>query len=488
MDVGFIVLAAIAAIATIGLVLLQMRATRISGELINKTSEAAELVARHATEISEIRESVVRLKTQFEGAQQTIDELNSTIARLEAEKSRLETAQNEIEKREALALQKVEESERRMEDWEAAKKQNIEAAKAATLESARHLSSKLLEDHKREAEEVKKSGEEEVEKTAEKLKKEFTEVVKSVASLNDQVNKNHDTLGTVWNALTNPAGVGYYSEISLENTLKSFGLQPDLDFYMRRKMAESDSGGKLIPDAVVFLPGSSLLVIDSKASKFFLELAEATGGDDEDAAYEKLANSMRLHLRGLAGKDYQTAIKKDYQQSGRGDEVARILSVMYLPNEAALEKLNHADPDFSKRAADARIIPAGPVSLSAIIGFASAEIDLGRQAANQEKIVTAVQSLLEAFEVAMRAADKTGNSIKSAAENYKKLAGSINSRLLPRAQALVKLGVKPASNKDLPRALKSYQVVASDAPDVIEGEARDISGADRLEDQSDGQD
>jgi len=372
-----------------------------------------------------------------------------------------------------------------MEDWEAAKKQNIEAAKAATLESANILSSKLLEDHKREAEEVKKSSEEEVEKTSEKLQKEFTDVVKSVASLNDQVSKNQDTLGTVWNALTNPAGVGYYSEISLENTLKSFGLQPDLDFHMRRKMAESDTGGKLIPDAVVFLPGNSLLVIDSKASKFFLELADAIDTEDEEQAYQNLANSMRQHLRGLAGKDYQTAIKKDYRQSGRGDEVGRILSIMYLPNEAALEKLSHADSDFSQKAADANIIPAGPVSLSAIIGFASAEIDLGRQAANQEKIISSVQSLLEAFEVAMRAVDRTGSSIKSAAENYKKLANSINSRLLPRAQSLVKLGVKPSSNKDLPRALKSFQVVASDTPDVIEGEAKEVGGTEQISDQSD---
>ena len=35
---------------------------------------------------------------------------------------------------------------------------------------------------------------------------------------------------------------GYYSEISLENTLKSFGLQPELDFHMRRKMAEIERG------------------------------------------------------------------------------------------------------------------------------------------------------------------------------------------------------------------------------------------------------
>jgi len=485
MDISLFIVAAVAAISTIGLIVLQLRAARINGDLNRKTTEIAELVTRHAAEVTDIREAVVQARTRLESSQETIKELNSTIEDLEAEKARLEKTRTDAEKREALAVQKVDETERRMEDWEAAKKQNIEAAKAATLESANILSSKLLEDHKREAEEVKKSSEEEVEKTSEKLQKEFTDVVKSVASLNDQVSKNQDTLGTVWNALTNPAGVGYYSEISLENTLKSFGLQPDLDFHMRRKMAESDTGGKLIPDAVVFLPGNSLLVIDSKASKFFLELADAIDTEDEEQAYQNLANSMRQHLRGLAGKDYQTAIKKDYRQSGRGDEVGRILSIMYLPNEAALEKLSHADSDFSQKAADANIIPAGPVSLSAIIGFASAEIDLGRQAANQEKIISSVQSLLEAFEVAMRAVDRTGSSIKSAAENYKKLANSINSRLLPRAQSLVKLGVKPSSNKDLPRALKSFQVVASDTPDVIEGEAKEVGGTEQISDQSD---
>ena len=380
MDISLFIVAAVAAISTIGLIVLQLRAARINGDLNRKTTEIAELVTRHAAEVTDIREAVVQARTRLESSQETIKELNSTIENLEAEKARLEKTRTDAEKREALAVQKVDETERRMEDWEAAKKQNIEAAKAATLESANILSSKLLEDHKREAEEVKKSSEEEVEKTSEKLQKEFTDVVKSVASLNDQVSKNQDTLGTVWNALTNPAGVGYYSEISLENTLKSFGLQPDLDFHMRRKMAESDTGGKLIPDAVVFLPGNSLLVIDSKASKFFLELADAIDTEDEEQAYQNLANSMRQHLRGLAGKDYQTAIKKDYRQSGRGDEVGRILSIMYLPNEAALEKLSHADSDFSQKAADANIIPAGPVSLSAIIGFASAEIDLGRQA------------------------------------------------------------------------------------------------------------
>ena len=49
----------------------------------------------------------------------------------------------------------------------------------------------------------------------------------------------------------------------------------------------------------------------------------------------------------------------------------RILSVMYLPNEGALEKLQRADPDFVAKAAKREIIPVGPAGLAGLIGFAS---------------------------------------------------------------------------------------------------------------------
>jgi DNA recombination protein RmuC len=194
---------------------------------------------------------------------------------------------------------------------------------------------------------------------------------------------------------------------------------------------------------------------------------------------------MKEHLRGLAGKDYRSAILKDYRQSGREGDVARILSVMYLPNESALEKLNHADPAFAQKAAKEGIIPAGPVSLSAIVGFASKEINLGRQAANQENIILAVQSLLESVGRAVKSIDDTGKSIKSAARHFGALTSSMNSRLLPRARKLASLGVHPANNKALPKAIKSYQLVDTEAPDIIDGEAVEINDAELLSDQRD---
>ena len=62
-------------------------------------------------------------------------------------------------------------------------------------------------------------------------------------------------------------------ETVLENTLKSFGLTAGIDFVLQQTFGSED-GSRLRPDAIVFLPADSVLVIDSKASKFLLELAQ----------------------------------------------------------------------------------------------------------------------------------------------------------------------------------------------------------------------
>ena len=59
----------------------------------------------------------------------------------------------------------------------------------------------------------------------------------------------------------------------------------------------------------------------------------------EATAQQNLARTMNQHLKALAEKDYRNAVATDSRNSGRGNEITRILSVMYLPNEGTLEKL-----------------------------------------------------------------------------------------------------------------------------------------------------
>lgn len=376
-------------------------------------------------------------------------------------------AQRRIEAETRLA-----EAERRIGDFERLKPELVQAATAAALATGRELSAQLLDDHKREAEAARQAAEERVKQHSATLVTQVNEIAKAVQELHGQLKDKGRTLDTLWRALSSPSGAGQIAELGLANTLKSFGLELGRDFVLQLTTQDED-GRKLRPDAVVFLPGNSVLVIDCKASKFLLEIAAAEGTEREAEAYRNLAATMNRHLRALAEKDYAAAVRLALRQAGRGDEIARSLSVMYLPNEAALEKLNRADPEFLMKARAAQIIPAGPAGLHCAVSLASAEINLARQVENQTRIVEGAEALLESLGVALSHAAQLGKNLKTAAESFAKFAGSINQRVLPRAKKLGQLGLQPG--KPLPGNLPLYSVTGRD--DLIEGEAEEVREA-----------
>src|SRR5258708_8870862 len=247
---------------------------------------------------------------------------------------------------------------------------------------------------------------------------------------------------TLRRALTRQGGSGYFAEIGLANTLKSFGLVEGRDYLLQHTTEDAITGRRLRPDAVVFLPGASVMVIDCKASKFLVEIAQAVGAEAEAAAHQNLARTMNQHLKALAEKDYRSAVAASFREAGRGEAITRILSVMYLPNEGTLERLHLADPDFVVKAAKHQIIPVGPAGLAGFIGFASVEISLIRQIENQQEIVRGTEMLLDNLATALSHAAAVGRGIKGAAEAYDKFSRSVNGRLLARSRTLADLGLR----------------------------------------------
>jgi len=368
----------------------------------------------------------------------------------------------------ATLRQQLLDGERRSADFERLRGESLQAAQAAVLATAQQISSKLLDDHKRENAEAKQAAEERVREASATLVKQMDDIAKAVQQLHGQVQEKGAALDTLWRALSSPGGAGQATEIGLANTLAAFGLEPERDFVLQHT-TEDEEGRRLRPDAVVFLPGNSVLVIDCKASKFLIDIARAEGSDAEAEAYRNLARTMNQHLRALAEKDYRSAILAAWRQSGRAGEMARILSVMYLVNEAALERLNRADPDFTRKARERDIIPAGPAGLQCALSLASAEINLMRQVESHHKIIEGTRALLDGMAVTLGHAASLGRGIKAAADSFAKLTASVNQRLLPRARAMAKFGVQP--NKPLPANLPAYNVHAQESELLIEGEA-----------------
>jgi DNA recombination protein RmuC len=474
MDVVGLALAAALAVAVIlcAVLLTRGRSNRDSlaaqaGEIARERGRAESAQQAAAQDLAAKAAAETRLADSLRLLALIEAERDDAVARRDAAVA----AEREAARDLAVMQQRLKDGESRIAEFERLKAQMLKDMQAAALETTTLVSSKLIEDHKRENAEAKQQGEVLVKQTTEQLFQRFEQVSEAVAQLKGQVGANGQQLDTVWRALTSPGGSGYYAEIGLANTLSSFGLLADRDYVLQHTTEDTVTGRRLRPDAVVFLPGDSALVIDSKASKALIEIAEAEGTEQEQAAYQNLARTMNQHLKALAEKDYRSAIAAAWREAGRGGSIARILSVMYLPNEGALEKLHRADPDFAAKAARCEIVPVGPAGLAGLIGFASIEISLIRQIENQQEIVRGTEKLLESLTVALGNAASVGRNVRAAAAAYESFARSVNGRLLGRGRRLTELGLRPG--KALPENLPVFHLQNLDS--VIEGEAEDLS-------------
>ncbi len=437
-----------------------------SNDTMKAQLEALEELRKEYMKLVEERASAV---TERAEAMRQIDMImeERNVAREERDHAKEQAA--EADKLLELNEQRMRDLQRRMEDWEQHRKEFIKLSEAAVLEAGSKMSSKLLEDHKRESEEVKRQQEMQVKETTEKLLMQFDTITKSVHSLKDISSNTSTRMETVMRALTNPGGAGKMAEIGLENSLKNLGLEVGRDFIMQYHIAGESRGG-LRPDAVIFLPQDMVMVIDSKASKFLMEIAEAEGTEAEAALMDKLKKSMNEHLRTLSARDYRSAISQQYREAGRSGNIGHIFNVMYLPSESAVEKIRSADPQFDEKLEKADIILAGPASLTGLFSLAKMNIAAARQAENEAEIIKTVKDLMESVAVAFSHVDKVGTGIKSTVEHFEKFARSVNSRLLPKMHRINQLGVHPAKNREIPKPLATYDIRRIEETVMIEAD------------------
>lgn len=372
------------------------------------------------------------------------------------EKDTILSGKHEAEKQKELARQETEGMRKRIEDFEGTKQELFKSAKEAMFETGSQTFTKLAEEMQV------------------KTREHFDGVVKSVAALKDRVGKSESTVETVYRALSSPGAAGSFSEIGMENALKNLGLTAGRDFITQFSMGGEESGMSLRPDAVVFLPGGNLLVLDSKASKFFLDLAEAEGTPQEADVKYKLLARMREHVKGLDSKGYRDAIQNYYKKAGRTDALHHVMTVMFLQSEAGIERLCKEDPAFRDFCESKRINLAGPTGLYGLLSLAHFEITREQQQKNLQAITAEVGTMLSYVETMLSAALKVGKGIRSAAESYEDFVRSVNSRFLPKARSIQKLGVELPKNKSLPANLPGVHVSIDDTP-LIEGESENVT-------------
>lgn len=329
------------------------------------------------------------------------------------------------------------------------------------------------------SEELAKKNSEEQEKIGLTIYKDFEKVINKLSSMDDDLKKTIIDTNLTKNALLNPGGAGRTSEITLENILKSSGLKEKInvndpgDFILQAHFVGHDQISKR-PDAIVFLPGNHLLIIDSKSSSHFLDLQQAIDAGNivlEKEIMGKIRDSMRKHLEDLRKKDYAKAKLEELGLSDfTGSKISSTIStVMFLQTEKMLEIVRNCDPTIEHKALEINIPILSPIGLINYLTQAKILIDRSRQEENIAILRIEIEKLINAIGTLFLKSEQIGKSLGKSLKSYNEFVGTFNKTFLMPIKNMSKLGVK-IDNKNSLRKLSKVESEGS----FIEGEMLEL--------------
>ncbi len=407
-----------------------------------------------------LRDRAIEAETNFSN-------LKEQYAKIEGEKIEALLAKEQTEKKyyEAttqiqLANQLVSESEKHIQNLEKQRLQAFKDAKEALFKTGKEVFNK-------EAIELNKKALKESEEISKKTKEHFDTIMQRVNMLSGNVDTTSKDIKLVMKSMSSPTAVGQFSEVGLSNILKEYGLVEGQDFHIQYSIGAGDGAKR--PDAVLFIR-DNVFIIDSKASKFFLEFAELEGTPREQEALENIKRSMNKHLTDLASKGYLEAVTDKIRKTLGDAELGHVQTVMFLCNEAHVNKIAQADPEFISKAIAKNIVISGPTGLQGLLAFARYSIERQKRDKHRELLINEIRNLLGSISTVVGHASKVGNAIKASAKHYENLLSSVNSNLLSKAEKITKLGISPPSNKPLPAKLESFEIITH-SQQLIESEA-----------------
>ena len=231
---------------------------------------------------------------------------------------------------------------------------------------------------------------------------------------------------------------GRWGEIQLANVLEMSGLRRNVDYQMQVS-GTSDSGRGLRPDCVVNMPNATSIAIDAKFP--FDAFESALSVDDaaeRSALFAKHARDLRGHVKKLNEKGYWEVIQPSPE-----------FVVCFVPSDFAISAALDADPDLVTFAARERVLICGPTNLWSLLWSVAMVLGQHQVALNAERIYQTAETIFDRIRLVAEPMAKMGRALDSGVSEYNKLVRSFESRLIPAALEVRKLGASVRA-KDLP--------------------------------------
>lgn len=401
-------------------------------ETISKCEqERAELMSR----LEKQKEQTAIVQSQRDTAQKEVDLLKEQMQ------------QNEQERAKALSQQLALAKEQLQNATQEILKQREETLSKTNVEQIGNVVTPLKEQLVAMQKQVNESIKTTTDNKA-SLERAIEDLIKQTKMIGDDANN-------LAKALKNESKTqGNWGEMLLDKLLESSGLvkgihydvQVTLRDAMGKAVTHDETGKRLIPDVVIHYPDGKDCVVDSKVSlSDYIDYMEATDEAEKERALSRHLVSVRKHVKELCGKDYSSYIKPP--------RTTMAYTIMFIPNESAMQLALQNDTTLWREAFDKGVCIASEQNLLIILRMIQMAWIQVQQAQNQQEVFEQARKLLDRVSDFLERFDKVGDWIGKAGDAYSKAKDKLyngQQSVVKAAKEMERLGAKTSARKQLP--------------------------------------
>lgn len=234
---------------------------------------------------------------------------------------------------------------------------------------------------------------------------------------------------------------GNWGEVILERILEKSGLNKGFEYTMQESSTNED-GKRLQPDVIIQLPDNKNLIIDSKVSLVAYErYASAETPAEQQAALKMHIQSLRQHIKGLSGKNYQQI------HGAKSPDFV----LLFIPIEPAFSLAIMNDDTLYNDAFDQNIVIVSTSTLLATLRTIASIWKQEHQNRNALDIAKSAGDMYDKFVAFVEDMETLGTRLKQTQNTYDNAINKLSEgkgNLIGRAQKMKQMGAN--ASKSLP--------------------------------------
>lgn len=384
-----------------------------------RAEHRAEAADRAEAELAGMRERARRLEIDLAAERAKLEEREKTVAQ---ERDSLTRLRGELEEKfKALAN----------DTFKAAQKSFLELADENFKRHKGDASARLekLLGPMQETLKRYESNLTEIEKTRHEAYGNLTSELRNVLTAQEGV---RNEAAKIVNALrAQPKTRGRWGEQQLQNVMELAGMSEHVDFVTQASFTDEEER-RIVPDAIIRMPGGHTLVVDAKTSlSAYLEAIEAEDEAAREALLVKHAREIRTHMKQLASKSYYKAL-----------DMTPDFVVMFIPGENFFAAAVERDPALLEDAFASRVLIASPTTLVALAKSVAYGWRQEAMAENAREIAALGRDLYKRLATMGRHVEGAGKGLDSAVKAYNRMVGSLETMVMPQARRFRELEVE----------------------------------------------